>query len=83
VSGIIVTSGSISITYAGAQANTNALTGATNLLVLEPKISTNNDVVWTCGYKAVVGNDPATGAAGVAAAATTILPKYLPSNCRA
>ena len=83
VSAVTVTTGSISVRYAGVQANTNALTAATNLLVLEPRVSTNNDVVWNCGYKAAVGAAPATGAAGlVAAAATTVLPKYLPSNCR-
>ena len=80
VSAVAITNGTISITYAGAQANTNALTGASNVLSLTPKISPNNDIIWNCGYKAVIGADPATGAAG--AVATTVLAKYLPASCR-
>ena len=85
VSAVTVTTGSIRIVYAGAQANTNALTAATNVLVLEPRVSANSDVVWNCGYKVpAVGVAPSTGAAGlVAAAASTVQAKYLPSNCRA
>src|SRR5471032_1407470 len=64
VSAVNLTTGTISIVYAGAQANTNALAAGANTLVLTPKISANNEVIWNCGYKAVIGNNPASGAAG-------------------
>jgi type IV pilus assembly protein PilA len=87
VSGITVSNGTIKIVYSSAapqQANSN-LNGLE--LDLRPTISgvaaatSNGDVVWTCGKKAIVGVDPASGAA--TADATTVTPKYLPSNCRA
>jgi type IV pilus assembly protein PilA len=79
VDSVTVTDGLITISYNGPQAN--AALAAAPLLTLRPTISTNNDVVWTCGYATSVGADPATG--GAPAAATTVLPKYLPRNCRA
>ena len=86
VSGITVSTGTIKIVYskvAPQQANTNldALE-----LDLRPTISgaaaatSNGDVVWTCGKHTIVGVDPTAGAA--TADATTVTPKYLPSNCR-
>jgi type IV pilus assembly protein PilA len=81
VSAVNLTTGTISIVYAGAQANTNALGAGANSLSLTPKVSPNGDVIWNCGYKAVLGVDPASGAAG--GVATTVLSKYLPANCRA
>ena len=69
--------GTIQILY-GLQANSNLKALE---LDLRPTISTNNDVIWTCGKHAIIGNDPAGGAA--TADATTVLPKYLPQNCRA
>ena len=80
VSAVNLTTGTIQIIYAGAQANTNALTGATNELDLKPMVSANGDVIWNCGYRAAIGGDPATG--GSAANGTTVLAKYLPANCR-
>jgi type IV pilus assembly protein PilA len=80
VSAVTLTSGTIVIVYAGAQVNTNALTAATNSLSIKPMVSGNGDVIWNCGYKAVIGVDPATGASGTVA--TTVLPKYLPATCR-
>jgi type IV pilus assembly protein PilA len=79
VTGIVVSTGTIQISY-GGQANA-ALGAGANRLDLRPTVSTNNDVIWNCGYKAPVGADPASG--GATAAATTVLPKYLPQNCRA
>ena len=79
VSAVNLTTGTISITYAGAQVNANALTAATNVLALTPKVSNNGDVIWNCGYKTSVGGDPDTGASGTVA--TTVLAKYLPAAC--
>ena len=89
---IIVTTGTIEITYSNvapfqANANINGLE-----LDLRPTISgaaaatSNGDVVWTCGKHAVVGVDPTASAA--AADTTTFIAgtntaKYVPSNCRA
>jgi type IV pilus assembly protein PilA len=86
VSGIQLANGTIQITYSNvlpfqANANINGLR-----LDLRPTISgaaaatSNGDVVWTCGKHTPVGVDPASGAA--AADGTTVLAKYLPSNCR-
>ena len=72
-----VKAGTIQIVY-GLQANTNIAT--LNRLDLRPTVSTNNDVIWTCGKHAVLGADPASGAA--TADGTTVVPKYLPQNCR-
>jgi type IV pilus assembly protein PilA len=80
VSDITVLTGTINITYSnqgGFQANQNI---DAMVLSIRPTISTNSDVVWTCGRHTVVGNDPATAASGDA---TTLIDKYLPSNCRA
>jgi len=79
VSAVNLTTGTIKIVYAGTQANTTALTGSTNELDLRPTISPNGDVIWNCGYRAVVGSDPAVASA---ANATTVTSKYLPANCR-
>jgi type IV pilus assembly protein PilA len=82
VSDVQVTAGTITITFAGTQANASALVpGTSDALSIKPMVSPNNDVVWNCGYKAVVGADPTTGASG--ADATSVLPKYLPATCRA
>jgi type IV pilus assembly protein PilA len=87
VSTITVTAGTIQIFYSNAapfQANAN-INGFE--LDMRPTISgvaaatSNGDVVWTCGKKGIVGVDPTSGAA--AGDNTTVVPKYLPSNCRA
>jgi|ERR1700690_4020338 len=82
VGSVSVTNGTIVVKYGtvngnGAQANANIVG---SLLALRPTISLNNDIIWNCGYKAVVGNDPASGASG--ANTTNVLQKYLPQNCR-
>ena len=75
VTGVTLGTGTIHIAY-GGQANTNI---AGLFLDLRPTLSPNNDVIWTCGQHAIVGTDPATAAT---ADATTVLAKYLPTNCR-
>jgi hypothetical protein len=72
-----VSTGTIAINYSGSQANAN-LNG--KILALTPKVSANGGVIWNCGYKAVVGSDPTGSTAG--SVTTTVLPKYLPQNCR-
>jgi type IV pilus assembly protein PilA len=79
-----IATGTITITYGvngayGGQANAN-ITGLT--LALQPALSTNNDVIWNCGQKAPVGNQPATAAPAANGGGTTVLPKYLPQSCR-
>jgi len=79
VSAVDLDAGTINITY-GNQANTDALAATQNVLSLRPTVSANGDVIWTCGYRTVLGDDPGTGGAG--ADATTVLEKYLPTTCR-
>jgi type IV pilus assembly protein PilA len=77
VSQVDLATGTIIITYAGAQANANLV--ANPLLDLRPTLSANGDVIWTCGKHAIVGVDPAVPAT---ADATSVTSKYLPANCR-
>ncbi|HEY5565896.1 MAG TPA: pilin [Gammaproteobacteria bacterium] len=81
VADIDITAGTITIAY-GLQANASALAPAQNQLSLRPMVSANQDVIWICGYKAAPAGavDPVGGAAGPLI--NTVLPKYLPSNCR-
>ena len=86
---VTVNNGTILIRFAngnGFQANAK-INGL--VLALRPRLSGadatgNEDVVWICGKNAgpTAVHDPAT-AAGDNVAATTLLPKYLPANCRA
>jgi type IV pilus assembly protein PilA len=80
VTGIVVSVGTIQVSY-GNQANA-ALAAGANRLDLRPFISVNNDVIWVCGKHAIPANAGQPAAASTADG-TTILPKYLPSNCRA
>jgi type IV pilus assembly protein PilA len=77
VTDVQIDTGTITITF-GNQANADAIGGQT--LSLRPTISDNGDVIWTCGYRNVIGNDPNSGAAG--GDQTTVLEKYLPATCR-
>ena len=77
VADVSVATGTITITYGGVNANANLV--AAPLLSLRPTTSPNGDVIWNCGYKAIVG--VAVPAAG--ANQTSVTPKYLPSTCRA
>lgn len=86
VGSVTVVNGTIEILYGtvgvyGTQANANI---ATKLLFMQPTLSTNNDVIWNCGLKAPQTALQPTGTASPGAVAgTTVLPKYLPQNCRA
>jgi len=88
---VLVDVGTINIRYqhdAPFQANANI---DEQILSIRPMISgvaaatSNGDVVWNCGTHAVVGVDPATGAAGADATTFTAAnnsAKYVPANCR-
>ena len=91
---VLVANGTINIRYqhdAPFQANASIDEA---ILSLRPTISgtsaatSNGDVVWTCGTKAIVGVDPPAPATPAAADATTLTAannkaKYVPANCRA
>jgi type IV pilus assembly protein PilA len=72
--GIVVSSGSIVITYGNA-ANTK-INGST--LGLIPYTNANNDVLWQCGL-AVAPTTGATIAGGVVS--TSLVAQYLPTSC--
>ncbi len=82
VTSVQIANGSIDITY-GNSANAN-ITGM--LLELRPRLSPNHDVVWLCGKftgSALGLVDPSgVGASASTNTTTTVLPKYLPANCR-
>jgi type IV pilus assembly protein PilA len=80
VSGITLgnATGQIIITYTGSQAN--ALLVAAPLLDLNPGVSGSGDIVWVCG-KHAAPTAPALATAPPADA-SSVLDKYLPSNCR-
>jgi type IV pilus assembly protein PilA len=78
---LVVTNGSIQITY-GGESNAN-IAGST--LILQPRLSQNGDVVWLCAQNVPTGVtlvDPSSGAASPAATASTVADKYLPQSCR-
>ena len=77
VSSVTINAGTIDIAYGGVQAN-SSLSG--KHLALRPTTSANGDVIWNCGYKATVGSNPSSGAAGTVT--TDVLPKHLPASCR-
>ena len=82
VTGVAVEDGTIHITF-GGQANTAI---AASILSLKPMVSSNDDVVWLCGYNDGTGMAvaPVEAAGGASAASLTdILAKYLPQSCRA
>ncbi len=81
VSSVTIDNGTIVITYQGTQANHQAMPAGQDVLALVPTVSGNGDVIWNCGLKPIVGSDATTDAA--TRTDTTVLPKYLPSNCRA
>jgi type IV pilus assembly protein PilA len=74
VTGVTTLAGAINVVY-GNQANT-AIAGT--VLTVRPALSSNNDISWICGNRAVP-----TGLTPVGANATTISPNYLPANCKA
>ena len=82
VSSIQVGAGTITVTY-GNEANVTHLIG--NTVALQPYASAGGDVIWRCGYAVAPGGaDPGlTPGDPDSSAATSVEPKYLPSNCRA
>ena len=76
VSDFSISDGTISIGYGNSA---NGLI-ANRTLSLRPSTLTDDSVIWTCGYAADRGSDPATGAAG--ANLTSVGTQYLPSACR-
>jgi len=74
-SSILVSTGSIVITYGNA-ANTK-ISGST--LGLIPYTNANNDVLWQCGLAAAPGAGSATLVGG--AVTTTLVAQYLPTSC--
>jgi type IV pilus assembly protein PilA len=76
VSGINVTVGGMTISYAGPQSNAK-ITAAT--LGLTPYLDANNDIVWVCGSAAV----PATVTTNATVGTTTasMSAQYLPTVC--
>jgi type IV pilus assembly protein PilA len=74
-SGIVVSSGSIVITYGNAA---NAKISGSKLGLI-PYTNANNDVLWQCGLAAA----PATASASLAGGTvtTTIVAQYLPTSC--
>ncbi len=76
-----VGNGTIKITYSGTAPFTANKNIDGQILDLRPTVSTNGDVIWTCGKKTSVGIDP-SGATAADADGTTVTAKYLPSNCR-
>jgi type IV pilus assembly protein PilA len=82
VSGITVANGTVQITYSnqnGYQAN-KAIDTA--ILGLKPMVSANQDVIWVCAYKAAPTTAIESAGGNSDAHGSTILAKYLPSNCR-
>ncbi len=75
VQGVAVTTGTINITYGGVNANANL---AGTILSLRPTTSPNGDVIWNCGYKAIVG----AAVPPSAVSTTSVTARYLPSTCR-
>ena len=67
--------GVVLITYGPPKANT-AINGST--LSLRGGVNQNGDIAWNCGTNTVLP----VGFTFSGAAATTVLPKYLPSSCR-
>ena len=85
VGSVTVTNGTIDVLFGtvgvyGQQANANI---NAKHLMLQPTLSTNNDVVWNCGLKvAQVTGQPTGTASPDAATGTTVIAKYLPQSCR-
>ncbi|MCH8219744.1 MAG: pilin [Proteobacteria bacterium] len=81
VNALIITSGTISVTF-GNDSNATLATAGANLLTIKPWVSLNLDVIWACGNSgqpAGAGEAP-TGNSGTIA--TTVPNKYMPSACR-
>jgi type IV pilus assembly protein PilA len=74
-----IDAGTIVITY-GNQANAANLTGET--LSLKPLVSANEDVIWVCGNADIPNSAVEAPSGNSGAVDTSVLDKYVPSNCR-
>jgi type IV pilus assembly protein PilA len=72
----VIAGGNIQITYSGSQVNQKILG---NVLILQPGLDTNNDVIWVCGLQV----SPANVILNAPNAGTTVKAQYLPSGCHA
>lgn len=82
VTSVVVGTGTITITF-GNQVNASINAQS---LSLRPGLSANGDIIWVCGYNTFAPaswNDPAGTASGANGTTAGMLPKYLPSSCRA
>jgi type IV pilus assembly protein PilA len=82
VESVTITDGTIYIDY-GNDINDSVKAGAEDVLGIQPGLSANGDVIWRCGRAAAppVFNQPAAPSDD-STAETTVLNKYMPSNCR-
>jgi type IV pilus assembly protein PilA len=85
VDSVVVTDGTITMTFATNDATNKALHGS--VLALEPGLSANNDIVWRCGRSDettfAVFNDVSGGTPSPdSETATTVSNKFLPKSCR-
>jgi len=78
--------GTILITYSSVAPYQANQAIDTFTLALQPFLSLNQDVIWRCGQATAppgTPNDPAGTASTDSLANTNVLPKYMPSVCRA
>ena len=78
VTSVTVSTGAIVIGY-GDQSNSAI---ATKTLTLRPGVSLNNDVIWICGTAAQPNGLNNFGSPVSGTGTNTVLPKYVPKNCR-
>lgn len=76
VAAVTMNNGTIVIRY-GVRANSRI---SRHRLTLRPTTDKHGDIVWSCGYSADAGVDPASGPASPHA--TDIARRYLPGICR-
>jgi type IV pilus assembly protein PilA len=79
VTAVNVSQGLITVSY-GNDANPTAIGGDT--LSLRPGATTNLDVVWQCGDRALSAPPDYTGVAALPPLGGSVEKKYRPSNCR-
>jgi hypothetical protein len=77
VTSVNVTAGEVIVQY-GNDAHANI---ATLFLYLTPYLSTDDSVIWRCGFAAVPAG-AAGGPMGAVVAGTTVPVQYLPAACR-
>ncbi|MCZ6880716.1 MAG: pilin [Gammaproteobacteria bacterium] len=79
VNNLILTTGTISVTYGN---DANATLVLTPLLTIKPWVSANLDVVWACGNSGQPAGTTEAPTGNSGTIATTVLNKYMPSACR-